>query len=216
MKKSSALAFFDFDLRLIIASFLALLLYRLAVQLPVWFDEIVTKSVLFGLPTVLFAMKYNLSSAKLGFERIRFWLGAFNGLAVGGLFGFLAMAAGSLKKGAVFVPYIFSTPRFWSEFSLAFATAWWESLFFYSFVLVALERRLKNEWSSAIGATLIFLLFHAPVLVLRVGAARSVPLLGLLALFSFGQAIIFFRTRSLASCVISHAFWGMALLVYSV
>lgn len=199
---------------LIAGSFIVLLLYRTFINQPVWFDEIFFKSVLFGGPVWIYAWKSRRSPYFFGFEKDRFWIGAFNGLAIGGVFSFIALVASAVEKGQVLVPYLFNSPSFWSQFGLAFATAWWESLFFYGLVLSVLADRFKNEWISCGVATLIFLLFHAPVLILRGGWASGAEGLALLAFFAFGQAILFLRTRSISSVIVSHAFWGMALLVY--
>ncbi len=200
---------------LLVISFLSLLFYRLFVHFPVWFDEIFAKALIFGLPVALYGLHAKTDPRLFGFQARKFWLGAFSGLAIGGLFGFVAMFASTLKRGQVLIPYLFSNPQFWNEFGLAFATAWWESLFFYSFILVVLRKKFKNEWMAVLHMSLIFLVFHAPILVLRAGVMNAISPLGLLFLFAFGQGVIFLRTKSIASAIVSHAFWGMALLVYS-
>ncbi len=203
-----------FFISLISFSFLTLLLYRAFVTQPIWFDEIFFKAIIFGGPLWLFAWKSGENPTFFGFERRRFWLGVFNGLAVGGIFGFIGLLSSTVEKGKVLIPYLFSSSNFWQTFGLAFVTAWWESLFFYGLCLSFLEKRLKNEWQSCAIATLIFLLFHAPVLVFRSGFVAASESLLLLAFFAFGQAILYLRTRSISSVVVSHAFWGMSLLVY--
>lgn len=201
--------------QLIAGSFILLLLYRLVFHLPVWVDEVIVKAFIFGAPVWIFATVSRWKSEEFGLYPRAFWSGAFSGLAIGGMFGFLALLSSALRRGAVFIPSIFSSDRFWVEFSLAFATAWWESLFFYGLILSFLHKTYRNEWIATVVTTLLFILFHAPLLLLRLGVANTIVPLFLLSLFSFGQAIVFLRTKSIATCVVSHAFWGMALLVYS-
>ncbi len=197
-------------------SFVGLVVYRAFFQFPVWFDEIIAKAFLFGLPFFLYALlnREKLPSLKMTLKR--FWLGAYLGLALGGALGFVAMLASALKTGGqILIPNLFFASDFWWTFFLALATAWWESIFFYGFILNVLLNARNNEWRASLETTGLFLLFHAPILLIRGGvAAAMIPLL-LLSLFAFGQAVIYLRFRSLIAMVVSHAFWGMALLVYT-
>lgn len=204
-------------LALVSISFILLVWYRALSHFPVWFDEGIVKAVLFGLPLLMYAIFTKQSITKFGLEPKRFWLGAYLGLALGGTCGFIAMFMSALKnQGHMLIPYLFFSPQFWWVFFLAFLTAWWESLFFYGFVLSVLERMYKgNEWKATGLSTIIFVLFHAPILLLRDGVSASVLPLVLLGLFAFGQSVIFLRYKSLISMVVSHAFWGMTLLVYT-
>ncbi len=195
-------------------SFASLVVYRATMHAPVWFDEVFVKAILFGGPIWLYARKSKQHHSFYGLETKRFWIGAFNGLALGGLFGFVAMIASSYRKTSIFIPGLFQSNLFWGEFSLAFATAWWESLFFYGFILPVLKEKTRSEIDALAYATLLFLVFHLPNLLLKVGIAGALQPLLLLGFFAFGQGILYLRTKSLATVIVSHAFWGMALLVY--
>ncbi len=207
----------DLGLSLLIIGFLLLIGYRtlgVVFHTPVWFDEIVAKAFIFGLPLWIFAWRTKKPPVFFGFDPKNLWFGAFHGLAIGGLFGFIAMFASSIEKQGIFIPGLFASSAFWNEFGLAFATAFWESLFFYSLALTVFYSKYKDEWTACCLAMGTFLLFHAPILLLRGSIVESIGPLFLLAFFSFGQAVLFLRTRSISSVIISHAFWGMALLVY--
>lgn len=195
-------------------SFFSLVIYRATVHAPVWFDEIFAKALFFGAPLWLYARMSKKHHSFFGLERKQFWAGAFNGLALGGLFSFVAILASSARKTHIFIPGLFQSNMFWWEFGLAFATAWWESLFFYGFILPILRQKVKGEVDALAYTTLLFLLFHFPNIIVKVGLLASLQPMLLLGIFAFGQGILFLRTRSLATVIISHAFWGMALLVY--
>lgn len=202
---------------LITASFVLLVWYRAFFHFPVWIDEVIVKALLFGLPLLVYAIVTKQSITSFGLNPKRFWTGAYLGLALGGTFGFVAMITSALKNnGHALVPYLFFSSQFWWAFFLAFATAWWESLFFYGFILsILLKMQKGNEWRAATYTTVLFLVFHAPILLLHTGIAGSLLPLLLLGFFAFGQSVIFIRHKSLISMVVSHAFWGMALLVYT-
>lgn len=195
-------------------SLCSLAIYRATVISPVWFDEIVLKAFLFGAPVWLYALLTRQRPSFFGMEPARFWPGAFNGLAIGGILSFIAIATYSFRKQSMLIPGLFESMSFWKEFGLAFATAWWESLFFYGFILPVLKEKIKDELIALLATSFFFLIFHIPNLVLKVGVDAALQPLLLLTLFAFGQGIIFLRTKSLSTVVVSHAFWGMALLVY--
>ncbi len=195
-------------------SFFSLVLYRFSIVAPTWFDELFMKALLFGLPFWLYAKKSKHPPSFFGLEPKKFWVGAFNGLALGGLFSFVAILASSARKSSILIPGLFQSNSFWWEFTLAFATAWWESLFFYGLILPVLKLKVKGEVNALAYTTLLFLLFHIPNLLLKVGLSASLQPLLLLGFFAFGQGILFLRTKSIATVVVSHAFWGMALFVY--
>ncbi len=199
---------------LLFFSLISLVLYRMTMQFPVWIDEVFMKAVVFGMPFWLYALVSKKSLHFFGMEKRNFWPGALNGLAIGGILSFCAFAFFALKKDHVLIPGLFGSTEFWKEFGLAFVTAIWESLFFYGLLLPVFAERTKSEINALSYTVLFFALFHLPNLVLRVGLAGSVLPLLLLTLFALGQGVVFLRTRSIATVIVSHAFWGMALLVY--
>ncbi len=197
-------------------SLVALIVYRLFFNLPIWFDEVIAKAVIFGAPFLVYVLLSKKSVTSFGLDPRKFWLGAYLGLALGGAFGFIAMLASAVKTGGeILIPNLFFASDFWWTFFLALATAWWESLFFYGFVLNVLMAEKKDEWRAALMTTIVFIFFHAPILLIRGGLSGAVVPLLLLFMFALGQAIIYIRFRSLIAMVVSHAFWGMALLVYT-
>lgn len=202
---------------LVLVSFFCLSLYRSFGDFPVWFDELVAKAFIFGLPLLVYIRLTRESVAAFGLGKGKFWSGAYAGLALGGVFGFTAMLASALKhEGRVFIPYLFLSNAFWWTFFLALVTAWWESLFFYGFVMSLLAKILKrSEWMLSLLVSAVFVAFHLPVLIVSQGLSASLLPLFILAFFAFGQGIIYLRFKSLIAVVVSHAFWGMALLVYT-
>ncbi len=199
---------------LVTLSFFSLVIYRMSVHAPIWFDEIVFKALIFGAPVWIYALLTKKKPSFFGLDVSKFWIGAFNGLAIGGILSFIAMVTYAVRKSTLLIPGLFSSSLFWNEFGLAFATAWWESLFFYGLILPVVRAKCKDDLNALAFVSLIFLVFHMPNLILKVGLMASFHPLLLLTAFAFGQGIIFLRTKSVATVVVSHAFWGMALLVY--
>ena len=205
---------FSFFIRSVSIVFLIWVCYRAFVQLPEWVDEIFAKAVVFGIPTILYARNHVRSgSHQIGLEKIRFWPGLYIGLMVGGLYGFVGVLRSILHADEIMPVMLFSSSIFWRTFFLAIMTAWWESLFFFGYVLNALIDKVKYEIPAVAIATGVFLLFHLP-LRLIIGGPGLLSALFLLTLFAIGQSILYLRTRSLYSIAISHAIWGMVLLLY--
>lgn len=200
----------------IVGLFVIWALYRSLALFPEWFDEIFAKGIVFGIPSILYARSVIRGSERLGVASSRFWPGLYMGLLVGGIYGFVG-AGRSIFGGAHVEPaLLFSSSVFWFQFFLAMMTAWWESVFFFGFIMNALQDEYKfSEIIAVIGAVLVFILFHAPLRIMLAGFTPvTVAQLMLLAIFAAGQSILFLRTKSVYAVTISHALWGMVLMVY--
>jgi hypothetical protein len=211
--KADHLSFWPF----LVLTLLIWVSYRSIFRFPIWFDEIVGKAIFFGLPVWLYLQ---ISRSKkivdtMAPEKIN--SGLLLGIAIGGLYGFAGSIMGALNAGGQMqlVP-LFLSGQFWWEFFLALMTAFWETLFFYSFVMsVIMEKSKKMSliWPVLITAG-IFLIFHLPNSVLRFSGPALITQIILMFAFGVGQALLFVRWRNFYTLVISHAIWGMALLVH--
>lgn len=202
---------------LLVFAFIIWILYRSLFKFPVWFDETIGKAIFFGLPVWLYI---TITGGKeviksLDFSKIK--PGLLMGLALGGLYGFTASLVSLISKGAdVFAVPLFMSTVFWWEFFLGIMTGFWETLFFFSFVMTGVIIMHKN-WSllnQILLTALIFLIFHIPNIILRFTGFDVLTEILLLLLFAVGQAFIFAKRRNFYTLVISHAIWGMVLLVH--
>ncbi|MEN8253805.1 MAG: CPBP family glutamic-type intramembrane protease [Patescibacteria group bacterium] len=202
---------------LLIFTFIIWFLYRSLFEFPVWFDEIIGKSIFFGLPVWLYV---TITGGRKIIDSLDFGKmnsGLLLGLALGGLYGFTASLASLIGRGStiVMVP-LFASTLFWWEFFLGLMTGFWETLFFFSFVMTGVLQRHKY-WSLLNQVLLtagIFLIFHIPNIVLRFSGTDILTEIILLFLFAVGQAFVFAKRRNFYTLVISHAIWGMVLLVH--
>ena len=192
------------------------LLYRTFFTMPEWFDEVIAKAAVFGLPALLYARSIKNGSEKLGLSSKRFWSGMYMGLFVGGVYGFVGVLR-ALTSGVHVEPaLLFTSSGFWYQFFLATMTAWWESLFFFGFLMNAVQEEYRlPEAVAVVAATILFIVFHAPLRIMLEGASTlAASQLALLGIFAAGQAILFLRTKSIFSVTLSHALWGMVLVIY--
>ncbi len=201
----------------LVATFLIWLVYRSVFRFPVWFDESIGKAIFLGVPVWLFVMVTQLTAVGDSFSLEKLKPGLLRGLAFGGLFGFIATTLALLRRGGVVVPTaLFASEAFWGEFALALMTGFWETLFFFSFVMTVMMEGFK-KWSlvrRVIFTSVIFLLFHLPNIVLRFSGDAIMYQAFLLSLFAVGQALVFAWDRNSYTLVLTHAFWGMVLLIH--
>lgn len=192
-------------------------IYRSLFTFPVWFDESIGKALFFGLPVWLYILISNLKGISDSFALFKIKRGLMLGIAVGGVFGFIASLLSLVQSGGqVQAAMLFVSDQFWWEFLLALLTAFWETMFFYSLVMVVIQDKFR-DWSLLKQILLvagIFLLFHLPNTVLRFGGVAVAYQLILLFFFAVGQGFLFASEKNAYSLVLSHAIWGMVLLIH--
>lgn len=202
------------------------ILYRSLFTFPIWFDEIIGKALFFGLPVWLYVTVAGSKKILDTMSLRKLQPGVLLGLAIGGIFGFATSLISLVSRDAgVESVALFSTQRFWGEFILALFTAFWETLLFFSFALTVIQEKYEkwSEWSHVFLAAGIFLVFHLPNIFIRfydgnaVGSSIETMVMQsmLLFLFALGQAFLFVGRRNTYALILSHAIWGMVLLIHS-
>lgn len=204
--------------------FLIWSLYRyLFTGMPVVIDESVGKLIFFGIPVWTYVI---LTQAPLLYDELSpkiFFKGLFLGLAFGGIFGFVGTLATLSGKSNVLIAPMFISVNFWWQFFLGLLTGFWESMFFFSWVFATLQLAFPswNLVKVSLFNMLVFVLFHIPNLLIRFDDTWSTSFstyffsqIFLLVAFSLGQGLLFYRYRNLYLLTITHAIWGMVLLVF--
>lgn len=212
-KPSAHIAFYP----LVVLTLVLWFLYRYLFSFPVWFDESIGKAVFFGLPVWLYLASTGSREMVDSFAFFKIKRGLLLGLAIGGIFGFTsALLSLAVRKSMVVPAPLFLADTFWWEFFLSLLTAFWESLFFFSWIMVALIEKHKKwpEWHHIAGVVIIFLLFHLPNTALRFSGEAVLVQLFLLTLFALGQSLLFIRERNVYMLVMTHSLWGMVLLLH--
>lgn len=202
---------------LLFITFFAWVSYRLLFQFPVWFDETIGKLVFFGLPVWLYII---LSQSRITLNTLswkKFYPGVFLGVAMGGVYGFVGTIATLTGEVQLKTASLFLSGGFWWQFFLAIMTGFWESLFFFGWVYLIAEKRFVH-WEKLkviFFTTFVFILFHIPNMLLRTPLYTFPSQLFLIAFFALGQSFIFNYYRNVYALAVSHAIWGMVLLVYA-
>jgi hypothetical protein len=201
---------------ILVLSFALWLVYRGVFHFPVVFDEVIGKAIFFGLPVWLYVLVSGFRKIGDTFAPYRIRRGLMLGLAVGGIFAFALSLATIWQKDAIYPSFAFLTNEFWWQFFLGLVTSFWETLFFFSFVMLVLQSIMRRSpfILQVIFVTVVFILFHAPNAFLRFQGMQIWYQLMLLALFAIGQALFFAREKNGYALVLSQALWGMALLLH--
>ena len=99
---------------------------------------------------------------------------------------------------------------------LALATALTEQVLFMGYLLPRFQREWKNEWLSTTVVATLFAVLHLPVLVFyyRLGAAAVFGQFLLSFILAFGNSVLMLRLKNIAAPILSHALWGMAVLLF--
>lgn len=211
-------------LHLVVILFFIWSLYRiLFVGIPVVIDETIAKIIFFALPAALYIV---LTQAPLLYDELhsrKLFPGIFLGLAFGGLFGFVGTFATLSSKSHVLIAPLFISPIFWWQFFLALLTGFWESVFFFGWIFATIEQAFPR-WSLlkiSMVNTCIFVLFHIPNMLIQFNVHWGVSFpyffisqVFLLSSFAVGQGLLFYRYRNIYLITMTHAIWGMVLLVF--
>jgi membrane protease YdiL (CAAX protease family) len=204
---------------IVLLVFVTWYLYRTLFNFPVWFDEIVGKAIFFGLPVMIYVNVTGFTGLAESIRLNKFKTGLLQGIAFGGMFGFAGAIASVLSKtGAVIPVPLFGYEVFWSEFGLAVFTGFWESLFFYGFIMAMIQVGWSH-WTAMkqiLVTGFIFAVFHIPNVLSQTQDVFSVVGYALLVLaFGIGQAFLFSRDKNLYTLIVVHAIWGMTLLIHT-
>jgi hypothetical protein len=198
-------------------TFLLWVAYRSLFNLGVLFDETLGKAIFFGLPVWFFITMTRTQQIVDAFDVTKIKQGLLQGIAFGGIFGFVATLAKLYSSGAsVEAAPLFASNTFWWEFFLALMTGFWETMFFFAFVMTMIQLLFK-KWpliNQVLLTSLVFIIFHVPNLSILFSGGYFIGYLILIWAFSVGQAFLYARRQNAYTLVISHAIWGMVLLVH--
>lgn len=201
----------------VISTLVMWFIYRALFKFGVLFDETIGKAIFFGFPVWLYLSISNFSAITESFSLKKMHKGLLLGIAYGGIYGFAAtITSYALRRTGIQVVDLFTSNAFWWEFFLALLTAFWESLFFFSFMMTALQDRYKR-WSllkQVVVVAVIFMIFHIPNSILRFNLPLILPQILLMLIFGLGQAFLYSREKNAYALILSHTLWGMVLLVH--
>lgn len=194
--------------------------YRVLFRLPVAVEELGLKPILF-LGLVWWSVRREGLRGGEAWRSVGMaWKNLFAALAFGLSLGVFYLFVGRLGQffrfGEVGSPYGASLPEPVTVVLLALATAVSEQVLFMGYLLPRLQHEWKNEWLTTTVVAVMFAVLHLPVLVFyyRLGVAAVFGQFLLSFILAFGNSVLMLRLRNVAAPILSHALWGMAVLLF--
>ncbi len=185
-------------------------------DLPLWFDEIVAKPMIFVLPVYFFIKRFEKGDF---FSSIYLKSTKRTDFLIGIIIGFLFLAAvfignrlhGSLK------PFSLNKAtqgmNIFALLGLAFMTSLSEEILSRGFVLKRLYEASKNIYSSSFFASILFFFLHIPILFTS-KSITGVLLLKVMftdLILSLAVSLIFLERKSLIIPLFIHTFYNLGL-----
>ena len=192
--------------------------YRIMIKLPDEVEELFIKPAVWILPTLYFALvkeKEDLESIGLTFKNL--FPSVYFAIALGALFGVIAMVVNFIKYGGTFNfgAYLGQLPLL-SSVGLSFATAVSEEITFRGFIFSRLERALDNEITANIISSVAWTAIHVPITIFVLKLAPSAAIVYLLLTFMYGvgAAFVYARTRNIFAPIFLHVLWEWPIILF--
>lgn len=192
------------------------MVYRVFSPFSVWFEELVVKGVVFGIPVYVVGRRLGWGWSDLGIRGEGLFRGVYLGIVMGLVLGVVGQLANVLRHGGLMVTDRGLTSEMMGAFILlALITAFWESLLFFGYI----QHRLAGVLSESYLVLVVGMLFgviHVPALIIveRMGVANLGVSLVALVLLGIGNSILSMREKNLIGPIICQVTWGMAVFLF--
>ncbi|MGA2910548.1 MAG: CPBP family intramembrane glutamic endopeptidase [Candidatus Microgenomates bacterium] len=190
--------------------------YRFLFQLPDNIEELVVKPILWLVPIFIIMRKEGFGLSSLGITFKNFFSSVYLSVALGVIFLAEGLLTNFLKYGGFhFGANIGSTPLI-ITLGLSFATAISEETAFRGYIFGRLWFVLKNELSANTITTILWTAIHIPIafFVLNYTLPQGIIYLILTAIFGFGSAYIFARTKNITGSILLHVLWEWPIILF--
>lgn len=186
--------------------------------LPIWFDELIAKPVVFILPVYFYITRIEkknfFSGIDLKFKDIN------KDLLLAGLVGlalfFIAIIKGDLKSTFAGINKLTSQYNIFVIIGTAFATSISEEILSRGFVLKRLYGESKNMIVSSFFASILFFFLRVPILFSN-DKIMGTALLGIMftdIIFSVAISLIFLMRKNLVLPILIHALYIFSIYVF--
>jgi membrane protease YdiL (CAAX protease family) len=188
-------------------------------DLPIWFDELIAKPLIFLLPIYYYIKKIEKQSffTALDLQSKRWKIGLMYGVGIGMLFfmmGYLSLIVrGDFSREVVSIQFV---GTFLFYLIIAFATSVSEEVVSRGFVLKRLYAESNKPFMSVFYASFLFFFLHIPIIfsnpVLEGGLLFQVMITDIL--LSFAVSFIYLNTKSLYVPIFIHAFYNLSIYLF--
>lgn len=190
--------------------------YRYKFNFPEWFDELLAKPVVFILPVYFFIKKVEgkkfLSSVWLKTKKKENDIVMIG--IIGAIFFCAVIGANLIKYNSLTGTVSFKNLIYLILISVLAAIA--EETLSRGFILKKIYEDSKNIYTSALYASILFLILHIPILFTDLTLSGSILILYLVNDFilSLANSFIFLERRNLLLPILIHAFYNISLSLF--
>jgi len=212
MKNINKKSVFYYSIYLVIAW----TLYRRFFNLSNTVDEFLVKPIIWLLPLFYLVKKEGLNFESLGITLKRILPSITLSLAIGSLFVIEALAINYFKYKGFNIGANLGTDPLLLSLIISFATAFSEEIAFRGYIFTRFWVLSKNELLANAMTTFVWILIHVPVVsfVWHLSFSASLTYFFLTAIFGFGSAFIFARTKNVFSSVLLHLLWEWPIILF--
>lgn len=193
--------------------------YRYLPQfLPLWFEELILKPLIWLLPTIWLVKKIEKQPlSSLGFTNKKVFPALYWGIGLGLIFAFEGLLTNIFKyKGLNLVSLNYSPDEFFGLFLISLATAFSEETVFRGYLFTRLWQIWRSEGLANVVSSLLFVIIHLPIgiFVLSYKPMIMLAYLFFVFIFGFGSAFVFGRTKNIISSILLHIFWSWPIFLF--
>jgi len=190
--------------------------YRFLFQLPDNVEELVVKPVLWLVPIFWLTNKEGLKLSSLGITFKNFFSSIYLSIGLGTVFVAEGLLANFLKYGHFNFGANIGSMSLMASLGLSFATAISEETAFRGYIFGRLLMTLKSETMANAVQTILWTAIHIPIAFFVWGYTlpQGIVYLFVTALFGFGSAYIFARTKNVAGSVLLHVLWEWPIILF--
>lgn len=200
------------------ASYLVLIwaFYRFLFQLPDQVEELAVKPILWLIPVFWLTNKEGLKLASLGFTFKNFFSSIYLSIGLGTVFVAEGLLSNFLKYGHFNFGANIGSMSLMATLGLSFATAISEETAFRGYIFGRLLMTLKSETMANAIQSLLWTMVHIPIAFFVWGYTlpQGIAYLFVTALFGFGSAFIFARTKNITGSVLLHVLWEWPIILF--
>lgn len=190
--------------------------YRFLFKLPDNIEELIVKPLFWLAPIFWFTNKESLKLSSLGITLKNIFPSLYISIGLGTVFLAEGLLTNFLKYGHFnFGSNIGSSPILIS-LGLSFATAFSEETAFRGYIFGRFLMVFKKESMANFIQTLLWTAIHIPIAFFVWGYTlpQGIVYLFVTALFGFGSAFIFARTKNVAGSVLLHVLWEWPIILF--
>ena len=190
--------------------------YRFLFKFPDEIEELIIKPLVWLLPVIYFNNKERLGFDSLGLTFKNLFPSIYFALGLGTIFVLEAVATNYFKYGFLnFGANIGNLPLM-TSLGLSFATAFSEEISFRGYIFGRLLMITKNEVTANLIQTVVWTLIHVPIafFVWKLSVSAGLIYLFLTAIFGYGSAFIYGKTKNIFGSIFLHVLWEWPIILF--